>query len=161
MTTAFYLADGRVIEDLDGLRAILPTLDDKLFTHHVNQERNDFANWVEGVFSDPVLAEKLRKARKRRAMINIFQDIKKKEIESVLSKENVFSSKKKPVKKSVRKKVKDVTKKKVTSVSPKKTRGKSSCVVEIETESKLKFAIIEFIIGLVIGFAAGALLVSL
>jgi hypothetical protein len=52
----FYLHDGRSLGSLEELRAALLVMDDSLFYYHVAPGRNDFANWILGVFGDEVLA---------------------------------------------------------------------------------------------------------
>ena len=57
--SVFILADGRKLSDLKGLAFALGDMADDVFWHHVNDARNDFANWVEGVFKDKSLAGEL------------------------------------------------------------------------------------------------------
>jgi hypothetical protein len=52
----FHLHDGRSLGSLEELRAALLVMDDSLFYYHVVPGRNDFANWILGVFGDEVLA---------------------------------------------------------------------------------------------------------
>jgi len=58
----FVLADGRVLKDYKELADIMDDLADNVYLHHVNKERNDFAKWIEDIFQDKELAERLRKA---------------------------------------------------------------------------------------------------
>ncbi len=62
----FYLADGRIVRSLRELALRLDEFPDELFSSHVNSEKNDFANWVEFVFCDKDLAQKLRTTTDRR-----------------------------------------------------------------------------------------------
>ena len=55
----FILITGKNIKSLYGLRASLKNMDETTFAHHVNAERNDFANWVRHVIGDSTLAEKM------------------------------------------------------------------------------------------------------
>jgi hypothetical protein len=41
------------------LAAILDQLEDHIFNHHVNPNKNDFHNWVKDVFEDIELARKI------------------------------------------------------------------------------------------------------
>ena len=60
---SFYIVNGTVCSDLFGLAEALEDLAEEHFKHHVNDMKNDFANWVEGVFEEPKLAKKLREAK--------------------------------------------------------------------------------------------------
>ena len=44
---------------LPELAEVLEDLEDHVFDHHVNPERNDFHNWVKEVFKDVELAKKM------------------------------------------------------------------------------------------------------
>ena len=57
---SFVLKDGTKIKGLRELASILPKLDENTFTHHVNEEKNDFANWIEEVFKNATLADKIK-----------------------------------------------------------------------------------------------------
>ena len=59
----FYLRDGRELQSVYDLIDSLDTMSDDVFFHHVNPERNDFANWLEGVFEEKTLAEEMRQIR--------------------------------------------------------------------------------------------------
>lgn len=61
----FHLSDGRVLEDLKQLRDALRVMPEEVYEHHVNDDRNDFANWV-GDFFDQGLAMGLRHATTQR-----------------------------------------------------------------------------------------------
>ena len=60
---SFKLADGGVIRNLIQLNKSLENMDDGVFRHHVNDERNDFSTWVRDVVKDEKLAENLSKTR--------------------------------------------------------------------------------------------------
>ncbi|MGM5484372.1 MAG: DUF5752 family protein [Nanobdellota archaeon] len=55
----FIVITGENIASLYGLRDNLRRMDEATFAHHVNAERNDFANWVRHVIGDNKLAEKM------------------------------------------------------------------------------------------------------
>lgn len=61
----FVLNDGRQIESLFQLIDELETMGEDVFRHHVNEMRNDFANWARDVFTAPSLAEEMQKMRDR------------------------------------------------------------------------------------------------
>jgi hypothetical protein len=66
---AFYMADGRVVTRLVELPEIIGATDDDTFNHHVNAERNDFANWIRDVFNIKPLATKVSKQRAKQDLI--------------------------------------------------------------------------------------------
>jgi hypothetical protein len=55
----FILANGRPVKNVAELAAILDQLEDYVFNHHVQPNRNDFHNWVKDVFEDLELARKI------------------------------------------------------------------------------------------------------
>ncbi len=57
----FYLHDGSMLVSLTELYIAIDKMGDELFKYHVNSERNDFANWIENVFDNKQLADKVRK----------------------------------------------------------------------------------------------------
>lgn len=61
----FYLVDGRKLKDLRELALSLGDLPDQAFWHHVNDARNDFANWIEEIFEEKELARTLRATRSK------------------------------------------------------------------------------------------------
>jgi len=64
----FKLKNGRDIKNLHGLSKHLATMDDDTFSHHVNEDKNDFKNWVSEVIKDPKLAKKIAKASDKEKM---------------------------------------------------------------------------------------------
>jgi len=69
-----HLHDGRIIKNIHDLRASLVGMSSDTFNHHVNFERNDFADWVRTVFGEQELAERLSSATSRAQMIRIFNE---------------------------------------------------------------------------------------
>ncbi|MEM4240023.1 MAG: hypothetical protein QXM31_00685 [Candidatus Woesearchaeota archaeon] len=61
----FVLQDGRKIESLFQLVDELETMAEDTFRSHVNEWKNDFANWVRDVFESPRLADEMQKVRDR------------------------------------------------------------------------------------------------
>lgn len=61
-SNAFYASNGQTFWTVRDLGDALLTMDEATFTHHVSAERNDFANWIEGCFSErtKALGEELR-----------------------------------------------------------------------------------------------------
>ncbi len=59
----FYLRDGQVLKNIKELVVALEKMSDNVFNHHVTKDRNDFVNWVKGVFNEGKLAIDLNKAK--------------------------------------------------------------------------------------------------
>lgn len=75
----FNLADGRQLKNLIELSAVLEDIDENTFRHHVNEEKNDFANWIRDVINENMLAESLSaKNSKTEHQIEVLKFIVKK-----------------------------------------------------------------------------------
>ncbi len=59
----FWTTDGKILKNLDELQMAFGTMGEEVFLHHVNQEKNDFADWVEQVLEDRACASALRKSK--------------------------------------------------------------------------------------------------
>jgi len=59
---AFWVNDGVVLHSLKELEQALHVMDELVYRYHVNQDKHDFADWVEYVLSDVKCAKELRKA---------------------------------------------------------------------------------------------------
>ena len=64
----FVLCDGRQIKNYRELADILQTINDDMFSYHVNDTRNDFSNWINDVFREEDLAKKIHSIRNRMEM---------------------------------------------------------------------------------------------
>ena len=64
----FKLQDGSVISNIAGLMAALPHMSDSVFSHHVNEEKNDFADWIKHTFDDSDLADSVRECKSRKEL---------------------------------------------------------------------------------------------
>ncbi len=58
----FVLANGSRLRNLFELSEELAQMNEDVFNHHVTKEKNDFASWVEHVFSEKKLAEHFRQS---------------------------------------------------------------------------------------------------
>lgn len=75
----FVVSDGRILKDLIELADALHDMSNDVFSHHVNESRNDFSSWVSDVFGDQELAEDLSKINSQaEAEIKILRNIVKK-----------------------------------------------------------------------------------
>jgi len=57
----FHFRDGSDVSDLAGLKEKIESLSYEEFYNHVNEEKNDFANWIGSVLQQPELAGRLKK----------------------------------------------------------------------------------------------------
>jgi len=64
----FYVADGTVIKSLAELPYALQSMSPETFASHVNDEKNDFYNWVKDVFNHSTLARKIKKVKRKETM---------------------------------------------------------------------------------------------
>jgi len=94
----FYLKDGQVIKDLEDLLFALETMSDDVFSHHVNAERNDFANWIKDVIKNKDLAREIVWLKDKASIIDMIKKSMKHEKEQedlllrkVLDKTNIIA----------------------------------------------------------------------
>lgn len=59
----FYLKDGSVLEGPSDLAVAAEDMEEHVFEHHVTDEKNDFAHWIEDAHGKPVLAKHVRFAK--------------------------------------------------------------------------------------------------
>jgi len=64
----FVLCDGRQVKNYKELADILQTINDDMFSYHVNDTKNDFANWINDVFKEEDLAKKIHAIHNRMEM---------------------------------------------------------------------------------------------
>lgn len=57
---AFILRSGEQLRSLDELSEAINLIEPETFHAHVNEGKNDFASWVDNVFGESALAQKLR-----------------------------------------------------------------------------------------------------
>ncbi len=61
---SFFLANGEEVKSAKTLADKLEEMPEEVFKHHVNQEKNDFANWIKDIFKAEDLASKMNSDRK-------------------------------------------------------------------------------------------------
>ena len=101
----FWLNDGTVIKNLKELYEAMKTMDNNTFSHHVNEQKNDFHNWVRDIHKDKRLAGELMKAKTQDEMAECIRRM----IEEAVREKPM---KKKSVQKSARRVMKHSPKKK-------------------------------------------------
>lgn len=75
----FRTKDGKILTNIEELGRAIKEMEDHTYHHHVSHDKNDFANWVEGVFSEKELAKHLRQAKNKKEMSDLLirHDFKK------------------------------------------------------------------------------------
>lgn len=61
----FVMVTGQKVKNIKELADILEDIDEDLFKHHVNDEKNDFSNWIEDIFEEQDLANELKKHKSK------------------------------------------------------------------------------------------------
>ncbi len=61
----FIVSDGSVLKNIRELADALDSMTEDIFRAHVNDFKNDFANWVRDVFNEHDLAKALTEAKTR------------------------------------------------------------------------------------------------
>ena len=54
---SFWCCDGRIFRSMRDLSAGLANMSDETFAYHLNDEKNDFSNWLKDVIEDEKLAK--------------------------------------------------------------------------------------------------------
>jgi hypothetical protein len=65
----FRVKSGSTIKNLYELASELSSMDEEVFQHHVNEEKNDFHNWILHIVRDEHLASVLAQIKDRRLML--------------------------------------------------------------------------------------------
>jgi hypothetical protein len=61
----FFLSDGKKLKSIYELIEALDEMSDEVFHYHVNEEKNDFANWIKDVMSEETLAKEIHKVENK------------------------------------------------------------------------------------------------
>jgi len=59
--SCFWVNNGPILKNIRDLKNALLAMSEDTFKYHVNEEKNDFANWFRDILKDNVLANKLVK----------------------------------------------------------------------------------------------------
>lgn len=65
----FFNTDGKIFSSLADFSVHVKDMPQEVFNYHCNSQKCDFAEWIEGVLHDTVLAKDIRKAKGVRAKI--------------------------------------------------------------------------------------------
>jgi DNA polymerase III delta subunit len=61
----FVLADSRKLDSILSLVNSLEDMSEDVFRHHVNEAKNDFANWIKDVFKEENLAKDIKEVNNK------------------------------------------------------------------------------------------------
>lgn len=59
----FWMCTGQILANLAELVQVLEHMDENTFSYHVNQDRNDFSNWISDVLGQAKLGAAVRKIK--------------------------------------------------------------------------------------------------
>ncbi len=65
----FWVNDGRYLNSLEDLKTAFDNMTDETYQYHVNENKSDFAKWVDEVIGDDKLAADLKKSAVRAAAV--------------------------------------------------------------------------------------------
>jgi hypothetical protein len=71
---AFVLSNNRKLRSIKDLLAYLPNMPDDVFNHHTKEGRNDFSNWIKGVFEEKELAKLVEKSETIEDLIHTLRE---------------------------------------------------------------------------------------
>lgn len=74
----FWVNNGPALRNIKDLSDALKGISEDSYAYHVNEEKNDFANWVLNALKDETLASKLSKAKTLKSAIRAVDDRLKK-----------------------------------------------------------------------------------
>ena len=69
----FYFSNGESAGSLREFFEKLKNIDEECFSHHVNEEKNDFANWIRDCIGDKELGKRIEKLKDRKKIINLLE----------------------------------------------------------------------------------------
>jgi len=72
----FYLSDGTPIKSVVGLKNALDKMDDKTFTEHVNEKKNDFSDWIRVVLKNDDIADKIAGEKTKAGIKTVLETLK-------------------------------------------------------------------------------------
>ncbi len=157
----FKLVDGRELHNLQELLEALKDMPSGVFSHHVNEQRNDFANWVKYSVGDSILADRIMDVKQQDVMYRLIhqriEELKPAEKEVEVEDQKLAEVEHTKELKTETKK-EEPTEEKKTAVKPTEIVKKVESFVE---RPKFKDELLNFMLALVIGFIIGLLVSSL
>jgi len=65
----FYACNGDVLKSLEDLLNFLKNANEEKISTHLNEERNDFSNWIKDILKDKTLAKNFQKTLDKEKLI--------------------------------------------------------------------------------------------
>ncbi len=72
----FYLSDGTAIKSVAGLKSALEKMDDRVFSEHVTDDRNDFADWIRVVLKNDQVADRIAQEKTKGGIRTVLDTIR-------------------------------------------------------------------------------------
>ena len=73
---SFWFVNGQFTYKLTEFSNMIASLSPQDFSHHVNAQKNDFANWIGDVFDLKNLAKQVRQAKTQQAIVEVLNSEK-------------------------------------------------------------------------------------
>jgi hypothetical protein len=70
----FVLSNGNKLRSMQELSDELMVMEDSVFNSHVNEHKNDFANWIEDVMNLKELSQNIRSAKNKEHMASLIKN---------------------------------------------------------------------------------------
>jgi hypothetical protein len=118
----------------------LLNMDDSTFAHHVNQERNDFFNWVNDIYGDKALSSTVLSCRTKNELAQKLKEklndaVKKKKAQDV---RRIIEEAKKEVKEKIEEQEKSEAKAKIIESRPEPKKEHEQPKIEKKPEIKIR-----------------------
>lgn len=68
---SFHLSDGRSLKNIIELKNALESMNNQLFSYHINDEKNDFYIWIRDIIGDNKLAQDMKKVKNRTQALRV------------------------------------------------------------------------------------------
>ena len=65
----FWVNNGPILKSLDELVIALPGLSSETFAYHVNNDKNDFSNWIRDTIGDQKLANEILSSKNKESIV--------------------------------------------------------------------------------------------
>ncbi|MBN1377549.1 hypothetical protein JW949_04440 [Candidatus Woesearchaeota archaeon] len=153
----FIFCNNEKAHNLDEFKKIVENLEENEFQHHVNDERNDFANWITWALGNETLGNEVNELKTKEEIIESLNNaIQKKKQDKI--KEKTEDNEQKQKEELI--KEKDNSEKEIKpEIKNKPAKVIKNLINKEKEKTKAKeFLIIEFVIGLIAGLVIGIIL---
>jgi len=69
----FWFSNGKVAKNIPDFVMILKNMNQEIFNQHVGEKKNDFANWIRGVFHSDIVANVLSHCKTKDEMLDVLE----------------------------------------------------------------------------------------